>query len=201
MPARLHRAAALLALVCSSASAGPAPAGPSFDCSKVRPDSIAALVCADAQLSALDRKLTAVYAAAAKQAAYEHPPMLRAEQRGWVKGRDDCGKSEDKAACVRESYTLRIAGLQARYRLVPATGPLRYACNGKPSDEIVATFFQTDPPTLVAERGDQSSLMVLQPAASGAKYQGPNESFWEHHGEARVVWGYGAKEMVCQTVK
>lgn len=84
MPARLHRAAALLALVCSSASAGPAPAGPSFDCSKVRPDSIAALVCADPQLSALDRKLTAVYAAAAKQAAYEPPPMLRAEQRGWV---------------------------------------------------------------------------------------------------------------------
>lgn len=191
----------LLGLACSSATADLPPAGPSFDCSKVKPDSIAALVCADAQLSALDRKLTAVYAVAAKQAAYEHPPMLRAEQRGWVKGRDDCGKSEDKAACVRESYTLRIAELQARYRLVPATGPVRYACNGKPSDEIVATFFQTDPPTLVAERGDQSSLMVLQPAASGAKYQGPNESFREHHGEARVVWGYGAKEMVCQTVK
>ena len=82
MLARLLCTAALLGLACSSATADLPPAGPSFDCSQVKPDSIAALVCADAQLSALDRKLTAVYAAAAKQAAYEHPPMLRAEQRG-----------------------------------------------------------------------------------------------------------------------
>lgn len=201
MPARLHRAALLLALACSPASAGQPPAGPSFDCRKVEPGSIAALVCADAQLSALDRKLTAVYAAAAKQAAYEHPPTLRAGQRGWVKGRDDCWKSDDQPACVRARYTQRIVELQARYRLVPATGPIRYACNGNPKDEIVATFFQTDPPALIAERGDQSALMLLQPAASGAQYQGPNERFWEHHGEARVVWGYGAKEMVCQRAK
>ncbi|UCD78104.1 MAG: MliC family protein [Desulfobacterales bacterium] len=32
---------------------------------------------------------------------------------------------------------------------------------------------------------------------SGAKYQGQNESFWEHQGEAAIVWGYGSPEMRC----
>ncbi|WP_371263928.1 MliC family protein [Nitrosomonas sp. Nm58] len=48
----------------------------------------------------------------------------------------------------------------------------------------MTTFFQTDPPTLIAERGDQVSLMYLQPSASGSKYQGRNESLWEHKGGA-----------------
>ncbi|MNW23179.1 Membrane-bound lysozyme-inhibitor of c-type lysozyme [compost metagenome] len=51
---------------------------------------------------------------------------------------------------------------------------------------------------MIAERGDEVSLMYSQPAASGARYQGRNESFWEHQGEARVTWGYGAPEMTCR---
>ena len=39
--------------------------------------------------------------------------------------------------------------------------------------------------------------MVLQPSASGARYQGGNESLWEHQGAARIVWGFGAAEMRC----
>jgi hypothetical protein len=62
---------------------------------------------------------------------------------------------------------------------------------------VIATFFQTDPPTLIAERGDRVSLMYLQPAGSGAKYQGCNESLWEHQGEAVITWGYGRPEMRC----
>lgn len=176
-------------------------AGPSFDCTKVAADSSAALVCRDPALAALDRKLSATYAAAARQAAYEYPPQLPATQRGWVVGRDDCRNSTDPPACVRATYVQRIVELQLRYRLVPATGPVRYACNGDRRNELVATFFQTEPPTLIAERGDQSSLMWLQPAASGAKYQGRNESFREYHGEARVIWGYGAPEMSCVAVQ
>ena len=62
---------------------------------------------------------------------------------------------------------------------------------------MVVTFFETDPPTLIAERGDQVSLMFQQPAASGTRYQGRNEMFWEHQGEASIVWGYDAPEMHC----
>jgi uncharacterized protein len=172
-------------------------ADPSFDCGKVEAGSIEAIICKDQGLSELDRKLAEVYKAATKKAVNEHPPVLKAEQRGWIKGRNECWKSDEKRRCVEEAYVLRIAELQARYRLVPATGPVFYACDGDPKNEVVVTFFETDPPTLIAERGDQVSLMYLQPSGSGSKYQGRNESFWEHHGEATVVWGYGSPEMRC----
>jgi uncharacterized protein len=123
--------------------------------------------------------------------------VLKAEQRGWVKGRDECWKSGDERRCVEDAYERRIAELQAGYRLVPSTGPVWFSCDGDPANEVVVTFFQTDPPTLIAERGDSVSLMYLQPSGSGSKYQGRNETFWEHGGEALVTWGYGAAEMHC----
>ena len=57
-------------------------AGPSFACEKVKAGSIEAMICGDAELSALDRELSNVYAAASKKAANERPPLLKAEQRG-----------------------------------------------------------------------------------------------------------------------
>lgn len=170
----------------------------SFDCGKVETGSIEELVCQDAELSALDEKIAEVYEAALKKASNEHPPVLKAEQRGWIKGRNDCWKNDDKRQCVEEAYRLRIAELEAQYRLVPFTGPVFYVCDDQPVNEVVVTFFETEPPTLIAERGDQVSLMFLQPSGSGAKYQGRNESFWEHQGEATVTWGYGSPEMRCK---
>lgn len=175
-----------------------ARAGPSFSCARAEEGSIEALVCGDAQLSALDRRLAEVFAAAAGEAVNEQPPVLKAEQRGWIKGRDDCWKSDDRRSCVLTEYQHRIAELQARYRLVEGTGPVRFTCDGDPRSEVVATFFPTEPPTLIAERGDSVSLMYLERSASGSRYQGRNEAFWEHQGEVTVTWGYGAPEMRCR---
>jgi uncharacterized protein len=169
---------------------------PSFDCDKAE-ESIEEMICKDEQLAQLDRKLAEVYAAAARQATNEHPPVLKVEQRGWIKGRNDCWKSDDPRACTATEYRHRIAELQARYRLVPEKGPFYFGCGGNPGNEVVVTFFETDPPTLIAERGDQVSLMYSQPAASGTRYQGRNETFWEHQGEATIVWGYDTPEMHC----
>ena len=171
---------------------------PSFSCNQVETDSIEEMICKDGALSSLDRKLADVYAQASRKATNEHPPVLQAEQRGWIKGRDECWKSDDKRACVQGAYEHRIAELQARYRLVPGIGPVTFICDGDPRNEVVATFFQTDPATMIAERGDSVSLMYVQPSGSGARYQGRNESFWEHQGEALVTWGYGAPEMRCK---
>lgn len=193
------QALALCALAYATFHPGGAlAAGPSFDCAKTSPGSVEATICADDQeLPALDRKLADVYAQAAEKAVNEHPPRLKAEQRGWIKGRNDCWKSDDLRRCVVDSYRLRIAELQARYRLVAGIGPITYQCDGNLANEVVATYFQTDPRTLIAERGDQVSLMIQQPSASGARYQGRNESLWEHHGEAMITWGYEAQEMRC----
>ncbi len=174
--------------------------GPSYACDKVETGSIEAMICEDEELAALDRKLSDVYAAATKKALNEHPPQLKAEQRGWIKGRNDCWKSDDTRGCVRDAYERRIAELRARYRLVPGSGPFRFICDGNVANEVVVMFFETAPPTLVAERGDSVSMMYLQPSGSGAKYEGRNETFWEHHGEALITWGYGAPEMRCKKV-
>jgi len=179
-------------------AATPPRSSPSFNCDKVERGSIEALICSDADLAALDRELAEVYRAARRKATNEHPPILKAEQRGWIKGRNECWKSDDRKSCVAEQYQQRIAELQARYQLVPAIGPVAFACNGNAANEVVVTFFHTTPPTLIAERGDSTSLMYLQPSASGSKYQGRNESFWEHQGEARITWGYGTPELHCR---
>lgn len=175
-----------------------AAAGDTIDCGKSSAGSMEVLVCQDAELMALDREMASLYVAALKKAANERPPLLKAEQRGWIKGRNDCWKADDKRACVVEAYRRRMVELQVRYRLVPASSPVRYVCNGNPADEVIATYFQTEIPTLLAERGDQTSLMFLQPSASGTRYVGRNESLWEHQGEATVVWGYQAPEMRCK---
>ena len=174
--------------------------GPSFDCTKAKDGSIESTICADAGLSALDRKLAEVYGEAAKRASNEQPPTPKAEQRGWIKGRDECWKSDDKPVCIREEYQHRIVELQARYRLVPSIGPVFYACEGNRANGVVVTFFETEPPTLIAECGDSTSLMTIQRSASGTRYEGGNESFWEHQGEARIQWGYDAPEMTCEKV-
>jgi len=174
------------------------PAKPSFSCAKVKAGSIEQTICQDAELATLDNRLAAVYAAATRKAVDEHPPVLKAEQRGWIKGRNDCWKAPDRRDCVQTQYVQRIAELQARYRLVPGIGPVRYACGGSPADEVVATYFQTDPPTLIAERGDSTSLMFVQRSGSGARYEGRNTLLWEHQGEALIRWGDSAPEMTCR---
>jgi uncharacterized protein len=171
-------------------------AEPSFDCTKAT-GSIEEMICQDEQLADLDRQLSEVYHIAESKAVNEHPPVLKAEQRGWIKGRNACWKGNDPRACTETEYRRRIAELQARYRLVPGIGPIWFACDDNPSNEVIVTFFETEPPTLIAERGDQVSLMYRQPTGSGAKYQGRNETFWEHQGEATIVWGYEAPELHC----
>lgn len=188
----------LLALLASIGVASHAalPAEPSFSCKEVEPGSIEARVCESEEFAALDRRLAEVYKAATAKAG-ETLSTLKAEQRGWVKGRNDCWKATDKDACIRDNYVLRIVELQASYRLVEAKGPVFFTCDGNPANEVVVTYFKTDPPSLIAERGDSTSLMVAERTASGAKYVGRNESFWEHQGVATIVWGFEAPEMKC----
>ena len=168
---------------------------PSYDCDSVESGSIEAMICNDSELAMLDRKLDQVYQTAVRSPKGKSDGLLKAGQIGWIKGRNECWKAEDKRACVLNNYQRRIAELEASYSLVPGKGPVRYRCS---EGEVTATYFQTDPPTAVAEFNGQKSLMFQQPSGSGARYQGRNESLWEHQGEATVIWGHGAGEMRCK---
>ena len=179
---------------------GTATAQPTFPCDQAT-GSVEAMICRDAGLAALDRQLAGVYAAALRKAANERPPLLKAEQRGWIKGRNDCWKNNEPRACVDSEYRRRTAELQARYRLVGDRGPVRLVCDQGAAQEVLVTYFETDPPTLLAEVGDAVSLMYLERSASGARYVGRNESLWEHAGESLLTWGYGAPSQHCRDAR
>ena len=197
----LNLSALVIIAAAGLAASSALAAGPSFDCTKVEAGSIEEMICKDPGLTALDVKLAAVYKEALAKATNEHPPVLKAEQRGWIKGRDDCWKSDDKEKCVEDEYTRRIAELQAKYRQVKSTGPVIYISDGNQAKEVDKTIIETAPPTMMAEYGDSTSLMFLEPSGSGSKYEGRNESAWIKGDDALVVWGFEAPEMSCTVRK
>ena len=88
---------------------------PSFDCAKVEKNSSEGIICSSDELMDLDRELSAVYKQALKKASKDD--MLKAYQRGWIKGRNDCWKAEDEKKCMVDQYTLRIQELKEKYDL------------------------------------------------------------------------------------
>jgi uncharacterized protein len=174
--------------------------GPTFDCAKAT-GSIEKLICADKDLAARDRKLDEVYKAATAKAKGAMLNTLKAEQRGWVKGRNDCWKAgaetpefltatwqaKSQRACVDAKYRIRTSELQAIWRIVPPK-TVSFACENNPANEVVANFFDTDPPSARVERGDQTTTVWQVESGSGAKYEGQNVTFWNKGNEANVEW-------------
>ena len=124
--------------------------------------------------------------------------MLKAEQRGWTKLRDECLKADDKNACLQLRYTRRVAELQASYRLLPATASVTYRCGNNPGLILKAVSFATDPPTLAADFDESSAVLYLKPGGTGTNYASAQVTFSELDGVAKIVWGPGNPEMSCK---
>jgi uncharacterized protein len=86
-------------------------ANPSFKCTKATHE-VEELICKDAELAALDRSLTDIYGVVLKHTPVRQQNVLKAEQRGWIKGRNDCWKSSDQRGCIKASYEERISELK-----------------------------------------------------------------------------------------
>lgn len=171
---------------------------PTFDCAKAQGE-VEKAVCADATLAALDVRLAEVYQAAYAKAQGEFAERLRVEQRGWVKGRDDCWKARGVETwitatwtvrsvreCVDARYRLRISELQSVWRLMePRT--VSYICQGKPANEVVAHFFDTQPATIRLERGDRT-MTLWHVGQAGGTYEGQNVSVAHEGGSLKVKW-------------
>jgi uncharacterized protein len=63
----------------------------------------------------LDKERAAVYKQALPKETKDD--MLKAHQRGWIKGRDDCWKADDEKKCMADEYRLRIKELKEKYGL------------------------------------------------------------------------------------
>ncbi|WP_020657029.1 MliC family protein [Massilia niastensis] len=153
-------------------------------------------ICADPKLVAIDRQLDQVYTEALAKADAAQRKALLMQQKGWWRGVRDCWKAQDMHACIAEAYVLRRVELQATYHLVRLRGTFSFTCDD--GSTVKVTHFKTDPPSLIAARGGEQSLMLSQPSGSGARYAGRNEQFWEHQGSATVVWGHGTPELHCK---
>lgn len=159
-----------LTLVTSLAAAA-ADAGtttPSFDCAKAGSQA-EKLVCSDESLAALDRRLADRYRRLSEELRAEESSRLRATQRGWIKGRDDCWKSDDLSACVRDAYHDRLIELQLQDPRLFAPTPVGYDCPEKdPRKPLMVTYFaHFDPPAAVVTYGDDQVRMVLAGEQAG----------------------------------
>lgn len=179
----MHRVLTAIGLLLG-ATALQAQEGPSFDCAKAESEA-EKLVCGDAALAELDRKVAAAYGAALDAAggldagASEAVETLRAEQRGWIKGRDECWKAADPRDCVEFAYLSREGTLVAEWMLQEPTGTAAWACDGNPSNEVVTMFFDTTLPSVRFERGDSIDTGSLARTGSGARYEGSfGRSIW-----------------------
>jgi uncharacterized protein len=192
--------AALVSAICLWLLPIPAAnaASPSFDCAKASHE-IETLICGDDGLAALDRKLQDTFAKAVtvveKMPGHDKTLSdMKAYQRGWIKGRDDCWKADDKRQCTADAYRNRIAELQARYVLIKGHAPVFYTCDNETADRIVATFFDTDPQSVRLERGDTTEIALQALSASGARYEGDfGLEFWIKGDEAMVTWPQGTQ--------
>lgn len=177
-------------------AAKPAPqaTGPSFDCSKSTAE-FEQMVCKDPALAALDRQLADTFAQALAKASDK--ATLQATERGWIKGRDECWKADDKPACVREAYIERIVDLRIQHQLVVIPSAVEYRCddNSKP---FTATFYNDEPRAVVLTWGNDQAIVPAAMSASGARYAADGVEFWEHQGEASVDF-FGNK-LTCKPV-
>lgn len=174
-----------------------AQSGPSFACDPAPESTVEKLVCKEAALAALDRKLADAYKAARAKADGTAASTLTSTQQGWIKGRNDCWKDADVAACVTKSYVQRTAELQAGFRLLEPVGSARYDCPGAPPAEASASFFPTEPPTAAVTFQGATQVMFAMPSGSGARYAAGNSQLWEHQGVAMIRWNAAKRELRC----
>lgn len=158
----------------------------SFDCDQARGQA-QELICADANLAAMDREAARLGAGDA------------AGQAAWAGERDACGKADELRLCVMANAALRIHQLR---RASPdeaagiSMGPVAFRCAGTAA-RFGVTFINSEPGAVVVESNGQAVALDHVMTASGARYEGrwngEEWSFWEHGGEATLdVPGKGA---------
>lgn len=177
-------------LVCLLLPAAPGVARPSFECDKAQSDA-EKLICSDDALAALDVMLSERFAQALAAAraldagAQAAEDQLKATQRGWIKGRNECWKAGDPRACIEAAYLRREGELVATWLLETPTATVFWACGDTPANEVVTMFFDTTRPSVRMERGDTIDAGSLVRTASGSKYEASfGRSIWIKGNEA-----------------
>jgi len=196
MPVRLAALTATPVMLCTAGIVW--AAGPSFDC-KAAQGQTEQLICKDDTLARLDRETTRLYGLAldARSLPTTQKKMLLAEQRGWIKSRNDCSKSGDAKACATTSHLQRIYELRHGYAGAHtqddkgiSRGPFGIRCPGIEA-VIAGTFVQTEPGYAYLRWLDQQLVLKQTASASGARYVATiadgEALFWDKGPDAQLV--------------
>jgi len=168
----------------------------SFDCDKAN-SSAEKRVCGDVDLAGLDREMARLFRLALRgpHMAPARERELRAMQRGWIKGRDDCWKADDLRACVLDSYLMRIHELRQGYADARredaqgiSDGPLVLECADFNAG-IAVSFVHGGVSHAYLRWLDRGVGVTQEPSASGVKYVGRafdgDYLLWTHGADAR----------------
>lgn len=209
-----HPGAALVLLLVRLVSGLAAPAAAAVDCTAPGPG-LAALICGDENLAALDRTMDAVLPQARAHALPGERATLDEQQRRWLERRNACTAKDDPADCVAFAYEARIAELRIAYGLLPAPYSETWEC--RDGSLIIAAFYggpgpgqgrtrtgepasmrKGVPPTAVSlTRGDRKVVAVLRPSEHGRRYEAEGAiAFWVIGKEATVRWA--GKQLTCK---
>lgn len=186
----------MLAILLSPLSLSATPTNPSFDCTRAESES-EKMVCSDPQLARLDRELNRVYMLVYNNSALDKTAKryLRAEQVGWIKGRDETWKVKDKLRYVNELYVFRIIEILKKYPVSRtadsegiSSGPTTYDCSG---EVLEAYYVQSDSPMAMIYFKDHPHVpLSLVPSASGTKY-----AVEDHDGISMKFWAKGKEAL------
>ncbi|CAA0126215.1 Lipoprotein LprI [Halioglobus japonicus] len=172
---------------------------PAFDCAEAE-GQVQTLVCTDDGLAQLDRELTSAYHTALEALPPDGVPQTKAQQRGWIKGRDDCWKADDVLQCVSTAYQTRIIELQIASGQLSAPVAISLDCGDSEQAPFFAAFYNdTSPPAVVLTRGQDQIIAFIARSGSGARYTSDGVEYWEHQGQASIDW-FGTK-LVCAVAK
>ncbi|MFY8273369.1 MliC family protein [Pseudoalteromonas sp. SSDWG2] len=168
---------------------------PSFHCNAVS-NQVQKTICNNEQLAQLDKQLDVVYHAALKTVINNQEVItLKATQRGWAKGRDECWKAQNINHCVESSYQQRIDNLRLTYDLLKPYKQESYQCVGQ---TITVQYYDTSVPRVKVSDGMNVWLMQQIQSEVGKKYTGRNESLWVQDEHSAVMqWKYNGPRIKC----
>ena len=179
-----------------------ANAAPSYNCDNAS-GKVEETICQEPELQRLDNKLHDAYQAALKQVTGDEKRLLRAVQRGWIKGRNECWKSDKLGQCVEDNYKTRITELEIQAGKVTAPEPVTFQC--KTQNLMVYFYNNTEVPVAVINElnpttPDEQIFAFISRSASGAKYEAQNLTFWTKGSEATLI-RYGKPDETCTAQK
>lgn len=168
-------------------------ASPAYECSDAE-GTVEDLICNDPALIRLDLQLDTLYQAALVQFPESEIPELKAYQRGWISGRNDCWKAADVTACIAENYQLRITELQIQTGFYMVPSPTVFECG---NSQLLTAYFYGDTAleSVVINTAGEQFLAYLDSDSNEIQYTGRNIRL--SLGQQDVVWEQAGVNRRC----